>query len=365
MRINDDIQDMIAGLAHLGAVYLRISEKVNTFYQENPLLWMEAGSLSKSRGENMGCQDLGEFIEAMISRSKENPPARHEILFLKRYARKYDDPVLAMETVKEFLGKDRLERIDMIDKLKEQLRLFPDPTLGLSDLREFGYARGDMFPIRKNAAVELLGTGTITVYALSEDGRRDIVDSVAMLFTHRGMYGVLKEDWLSFSIREFKAGREYHFFFRSSTKKLRIYQWKESDPNFHTCAFMPYETLETEGISVDISRYDFVYEEEIPEWATLEDVYERFNLNRPEDFKGHSLSIGDVVAFMEEGIWAYYYVQPFGFKPLDDFALQKTPEEIPERASEIATPRIMDKAPLKDTENHPRDEPAEKHRKAR
>ena len=84
-----------------------------------------------------------------------------------------------METVKEFLGKDRLERIDMIDKLKEQLRLFPDPTLGLSDLREFGYARGDMFPIRKNAAVELLGTGTITVYALSEDGRRDIVDSVA------------------------------------------------------------------------------------------------------------------------------------------------------------------------------------------
>ena len=113
------------------------------------------------------------------------------ILFLKRYARKYDDPVLAMETVKEFLGKDRLERIDMIDKLKEQLRLFPDPTLGLSDLREFGYARGDMFPIRKNAAVELLGTGTITVYALSEDGRRDIVDSVAMLFTHRGMYGVL------------------------------------------------------------------------------------------------------------------------------------------------------------------------------
>ena len=134
MRINDDIQDMIAGLAHLGAVYLRISEKVNTFYQENPLLWMEAGSLSKSRGENMGCQDLGEFIEAMISRSKENPPARHEILFLKRYARKYDDPVLAMETVKEFLGKDRLERIDMIDKLKEQLRLFPDPTLGLSEI---------------------------------------------------------------------------------------------------------------------------------------------------------------------------------------------------------------------------------------
>ena len=105
MRINDDIQDMIAGLAHLGAVYLRISEKVNTFYQENPLLWMEAGSLSKSRGENMGCQDLGEFIEAMVSKSKENPPARHEILFLKRYARKYDDPVLAMETVKEFLGK--------------------------------------------------------------------------------------------------------------------------------------------------------------------------------------------------------------------------------------------------------------------
>ena len=366
MRMNYDLKDMIAGLAQLGAVYLKISEKVKAFYQENPLLWMEAGDLFKKQGERIESPDLGGLIDVLLRDNTVHPPARNEVLFLKRYIRKYDDPVLAVETVQEFLGKDRLQRMDMIAKLKEQLRLFPDPRLGLSDLREFGYVKRDMFPIGENAAIELFATRRIAVYALYEDGRSSIIDSDMMLYTHKGMFGVLKEDWISFSIQEFKTGREFLFSFRSSTKMLRIYQLKESDLDFHTCAFMPYETLEAEGISVDISRYDCIYEDEIWEEATLEDVFERFNINRPEDFRGHSLSVGDVIAFMEEGIWVYYYVQPFGFRPLDDFNYKEMSKELPGREiEEKDLPKIMERAPVKDAESLPREEPLKKHSRAR
>ena len=50
-------------------------------------------------------------------------------------------------------------------------------------------------------------------------------------------------------------------------------------------------------------------------------MFETFNVNRPEDFKGHSLSVSDVIAVREEGEWVSYYVDSFGFRKIPDFLI--------------------------------------------
>lgn len=54
--------------------------------------------------------------------------------------------------------------------------------------------------------------------------------------------------------------------------------------------------------------------------ALLENVYAAFNISRPEDFSGHSLSISDIVALKGTDDIAYYYVDDIGFKNLKDIA---------------------------------------------
>jgi hypothetical protein len=66
----------------------------------------------------------------------------------------------------------------------------------------------------------------------------------------------------------------------------------------------------------------------------LEAVFVRFNENRPEDFKGHSLSVSDVVAVKGQA----FYVDTFGFKPMEQFLTQK-----PERGLSEMKPQQSDK----------------------
>ena len=52
---------------------------------------------------------------------------------------------------------------------------------------------------------------------------------------------------------------------------------------------------------------------------TLENLYYIFNQARPEDFKGHSLSVSDIVALKRDGVVSYYYCDSVGFRELSDF----------------------------------------------
>ena len=52
---------------------------------------------------------------------------------------------------------------------------------------------------------------------------------------------------------------------------------------------------------------------------TLEDLYFIFNQKRPDDFKGHSMSVSDIVALKRGGVVSYYYCDSIGFKELPDF----------------------------------------------
>ena len=111
---------------------------------------------------------------------------------------------------------------------------------------------------------------------------------------------------------------------------FEIYQLKVSDET-RDIRFISLESLAEQGRLPDISTYDKVYEGDFTGFEQagstigkqLEAVYTRFNLNRPEDFKGHSLSISDVVVVKDKA----YYVDTFGFKELEAFKDAPQPEQ--------------------------------------
>jgi len=101
-------------------------------------------------------------------------------------------------------------------------------------------------------------------------------------------------------------------------RQYSIYQLKRSD-NLHGIRFESYEYLQKNGINCDIRNYDLVYSGDMKPNETLEGLFYKFNMEHPEDFKGHSLSVSDVVVVKELGKSTAQYVDSIGFKQLDSF----------------------------------------------
>ncbi len=120
-----------------------------------------------------------------------------------------------------------------------------------------------------------------------------------------------------------------------------IYQLK-SGPETRDYRFEAYESLQEAGLAVDRQNYDLVYTAPLDGKTTLEDIYRTFNLDRPADFTGHSLSVSDVVVLNRSGKEEAHYCDSFGFTPVPEFFLQRekqlTPRELLTGES-IQTPR--------------------------
>ena len=107
------------------------------------------------------------------------------------------------------------------------------------------------------------------------------------------------------------------------TFTFEIYQLREDIPDRREISFESYADLERRGLKPELGNYTKMYvasSEILPQHApglgnTLESIFEKFNIDRPEDFKGHSLSVSDVVVIGSDA----YYVDKAGFKPLHDF----------------------------------------------
>ena len=98
-------------------------------------------------------------------------------------------------------------------------------------------------------------------------------------------------------------------------KSCRIYQLKpEIDPRKK---FIAYNELLQRGFKqANPNDYKMVYDGEI-ETDDLDAIFEKFNLHHPSDFKGHSLSMSDVIELYDSDSNEYYYVDHFGFKRID------------------------------------------------
>ena len=117
-----------------------------------------------------------------------------------------------------------------------------------------------------------------------------------------------------FAIYQLKPDPQYHSLRFASLSELRSLNRRESNP-------------EDAALGVTESRYDLVYSGALsPALAAcktresiLEGLYTRFNLNRPDDFRGHSLSVSDVIALNLNGQTECYYTDSFGFYKLPAF----------------------------------------------
>ena len=119
-----------------------------------------------------------------------------------------------------------------------------------------------------------------------------------------------------------------------------IYQIKGGDET-RDFRFEPYDRLQAAGNVVDRANYELVYSAPLAPETSLEDIYTCFNIDHPKDFKGHSLSVSDVVVLHQDGQDAAHFVDSVGFREVPEFLQEQkqlTPDDL-ETGETVKTPR--------------------------
>lgn len=129
-------------------------------------------------------------------------------------------------------------------------------------------------------------------------------------------------------------------FFSNIENSYAIYQYHQAD-NEMGYQYMSLDFIEKMGMSVKGADYQMMYQGVLEAQDTLEDLYIKFNIDRPEGFKGHSMSTSDVVILKRDGEMKAYYVNDIGFRELPEFVDQRA-EVLQEKNSECV--RKQDKS---------------------
>ena len=107
--------------------------------------------------------------------------------------------------------------------------------------------------------------------------------------------------------------------------------------------YRSYEDLQADGLSVDRKNYQLVYTAPLDKDTTLDEIYRRFNIEHPTDYKGHSLSTGDIVVFRQDGKQTAYYVdEGADYRQVPEFFAQPEKQLTPDECmtgEQIQTPR--------------------------
>ena len=187
-------------------------------------------------------------------------------------------------------------------------------------------------------------TYLLQAYVTQENGRAKMS---AVLFTGtpqkcRELMGQLKSGELTEGqVKELYAkAQETAKTAEQDKDTYSIYQLKHGDET-RDLRFEPYDRLQATGNVVDKANYELVYSAELTPGTSLEDIYTRFNIDHPKDFKGHSLSVSDVVVLHQDGQDTAHYVDSFGYKSVPEFLQEQkqlTPDEL-ETGETIKTPR--------------------------
>ncbi len=227
----------------------------------------------------------------------------------------------------------------------------PDPSITVSDMQEYGYTWDGMLPLKEEAALHLYEKEDMQIFLLHADGSESIPDSPEDIKAHAekgGIFGVHKEDWNA--LTEYRAmkeelaasapEKEMHLLYGKGDA-FGIYQLKDG-AGMRDYHFEPYDRLQAAGLSVEATNYDLIYTAELTPGTSLEDIYTRFNIDHPKDFKGHSLSVSDIVVLHQNGENTAHYVDRFGYREVPEFlrgqTQQLTPDELT-TGEQITTPR--------------------------
>ena len=222
-----------------------------------------------------------------------------------------------------------------------EIDALPDGMIGLSEMHGYGYTWEEMLPLTKETALELFDSD-LSVYQLHKDGSETLIEDKEQITGHEGIFGIEKSDWenerelrsMKAELAESSANKETQLLYGSSDK-YGIYQLKDN-PELRDFHFAGTESLKRRGIikdnldAIKPENYNLVYVGELSELSEdfiglqtqgdkLEALYEKFNIDHPADYKGHSLSVSDIVVLHEDGKNSAHFVDSFGFTGIPDF----------------------------------------------
>ena len=192
----------------------------------------------------------------------------------------------------------------------------PDPTITPHMAEQCGYTIPDMYPLSKDRAMELLEKDVV-IFTLYPDKPAEMVFDAEDIISHDGIFGITCEDWQN--IHDTIPARDVHRrFLEAPGDAFAVMQLKGSAP-----AELRYTGLNYLSQPPAPGNYDILYTVPIActqnQSATLENLFEIFNINRPGDFTGHSLSVSDIIALKQDGVVSYHYCDSVGFQELPSF----------------------------------------------
>ena len=203
----------------------------------------------------------------------------------------------------------------------------PDPSMSIEAMNAYGYTDSDMLPLSKERALELFERD-VPIYMLYEGNTEAMAFDAEDIVLFSGCFGITREDWDAIKNEvppmdvEVIRNKREQAFLESPSDTYAIYQLKRDDATTDI-RFMNSDYLKSKGIEPQYENYELIYTGALAEGGSqiekLEDLYRIFNIEHPQDFTGHSLSISDIVALKQAGVVSYHYVDSVGYKELHNF----------------------------------------------
>ena len=204
----------------------------------------------------------------------------------------------------------------------------PDPTLTQDDLEKSGYLDGDLLPLSKERAYELMERD-LTVYIIQQGENPAMAFDTADLDAHDGIFAVTREEWeespaFDAQVKErmdHQQEREQAFLDHKGDC-FAIYQVKHTD-ELRDIRYEGLEWLKSIGQTAQRDNYDLVYTAPLLpsdlKGDTAEQLFYRFNNEHPADYRHPSMSVSDIVAIKRDGKVSCHYCDSFGFAEVPGF----------------------------------------------
>ena len=240
-----------------------------------------------------------------------------------------------------------------------EIDVLPDGMIGLSEMHEYGYTWEEILPLTKETALELFDRD-LPVYQLHKDGSETLIEDKEQITGHEGIFGIEKSDWenerelrsMQAELADSSANKEAQLLY-SSSDKYGIYQLKDNPElrDFHfagTAELLKRGILSDDFKEIQPGNYNLVYAGELSDiqgqsqGEKLNAIFEKFNIDHPADYRGHSLSVSDIVVLHENGENSAQFVDSLGFTELPEFTkalegekTQETEKTEPEEAQAV------------------------------
>ena len=230
-----------------------------------------------------------------------------------------EDPQPEVETEKPNV-EDELPPLPEL----EQGYPMPDTSIGFLEMYQYGYTDGNaMLPLTKERAMELF-MQDVPVFLLYGDNTEAMALDAEDISSHTGVFGVEREEWDAVRgvVTLSEQADTEKLFLENPQDAFLIYQIRRGG-ELDAYRFMNYDYLQSKGVTPERDGYDAIYTGGFMDYGNartnLDMIYQRFNVDHPADFKGHSLSVSDIVALKQNGVVSCHYVDNIGFRELPNF----------------------------------------------